>query len=282
MFTNATILDKSPLPWMASPKDFSGSNNLGVAAKETTQRYIYGTRYMTWDGKVFKYGHAAVVCQSGYGARNYAGVNISHALPAAPVTTTVGQTTLVVTVDSNDGYSAASLTGGSGIVAENELVGGYVVVGNNLESPENFTIMGNTAVASGGGTTILTLDRPMSIAYTGSTDYCEVLYNPYAHLAGNTVNDNYFSVMGVPATQVTAAYNSWFQTWGPLWLTPTGAAQPGSTASDREFYFLQQNGAIVSGTTAVVETGWQRGGFIIEWDAAGAAGPPFCMLQLSI
>lgn len=53
--SNKFTLPFNPIEWPAAPHDFSGDLNLGIYAKETVQRYVYGTRYITWDGRVYKY-----------------------------------------------------------------------------------------------------------------------------------------------------------------------------------------------------------------------------------
>ncbi|KKL18965.1 hypothetical protein LCGC14_2470230, partial [marine sediment metagenome] len=55
MSTNKFKFPFNPINWPALPHDFTGDNNLGIYTSETTQRYVYGTRYITWDGRVYKY-----------------------------------------------------------------------------------------------------------------------------------------------------------------------------------------------------------------------------------
>jgi len=248
----------------------------GLYKATTDQKFHYGSRIIhPIDGRTFKYCHATTECQSGYGARNYAGVNISVLLPATPATIAAGTSKITITIASGDGYA------GDGVIAEDELVGGYIVFGNQSEDPENRLIIKNTAVASGGGTSVVTIDGGINAALTGGTSYCEVLLNPYAHLVGNATNDEYMTCMCLPACNAAATYNFWGLTYGIAWITPTGAAQPGYTANDREVYCNQGNGAFMSGTTAVVETGWQRVGTILERTASATTGAPFVLLQLS-
>ena len=60
-----------PLDWQSTPQDFTGDNNLGIYTKETTQRFVYGTRYLTWDGRVYKYmGLTTGGCVSYHGVAN--------------------------------------------------------------------------------------------------------------------------------------------------------------------------------------------------------------------
>lgn len=51
--------NKSMIPPFGAPQDFSGSTNLnGIYVAEATQRYVLGTKYETWDGRVFRYAKA--------------------------------------------------------------------------------------------------------------------------------------------------------------------------------------------------------------------------------
>ena len=268
-------LPHGPLNWFASAKDFTGDNNLGPFATEMIQRYIFGTRNITWDGRVFKYGHAAAECQSGYGAYNYALVNISAVLAANAA---AGDRRVKVTVTSG-GYAA------SGVIAKDELAGGHIVLNNGVEDPYNMMIVGNDADVAA-TTCMLDLEWPLPAALTTSA-YAEVLLNPYAHLYGGiTIGaSEKMSVMGIPKVNLVATYNGWIQTWGPCWVTPpSGATAPGYANGDRQAYFLKQgNGSIIGGASGTVEDGLQPAGFIMQRDVVGNnAGPPFIMLQISI
>jgi hypothetical protein len=265
----------TPIGFQGGPQDFTGIYNKGLYTTETTQRHTFGTRMITWDGRVFKYAHATAECQSGYGAANYALCNISAVLAANAAE---GDTSVKVTVTSG-GYAA------SGVIAEDELAGGYLILNNGVEDPQNFGIIGNDASVSA-TTCIVHLDAPLWQAVTTS-GYCEVLDNPYAHLYGGiTIGSNGFvSFVGIPCRNLVATYNGWIQTWGPCWVTPpsSGSGAPGYSAGDRECFFLAQgNGSIISGTGATVETGNQHCGFVMNRSETTAGGPPLVMLQISI
>jgi hypothetical protein len=269
-------LPNEPIAHIAAPNDFSSDYNLGPFAKETAQRFIFGTRYLTWDGRVFKYGHAAAECQSGYGAYNLAVVNISANCPLAAA---IGDRRLNVTCTSG-GYAA------DGAIAKDELAGASIVIGNSQEDPVNMTIVGNDAAVS--NTVWVDLEWPLPIVVPASAvGYTEIMLNPFAHLSGGATaaSGAKASVMGIPKVNLAATYNGWIQTWGATWITPPspGATAPGYTDNDREVYFVA-NGTIVGAASGtVIESGFQRAGYIIHADTAGNnAGPPILMLQLSI
>ena len=255
------------------PLDLAGNSpSRSIYAIETTQRYQYGQRLITVDGRCFKYSHSVGTLLSGYGAANIAPQNIGAVPPAAY---TAGDLKVLVTIASGDGYA------GDGVVAADELAGGYFVSGHDeTAAVQNRLIIGNTAVASGGGTTILTLDGPIANAQTTS-GYNEVTLNPYRYLSKG-VDFEYNAFMCVPAVNAASTYNFWGQTWGPCFVVPGGGdATPGDSANDRSMYFVG-DGSVNGGTALTVENGYQLAGFIIDATASGTSAMPLLMLQISI
>jgi hypothetical protein len=252
----------------------------GLYAQSLLPVHTIGSRYISQDGRVFRYGKAYTECQSGYGAYNNAICNISVVLPSTPATLAAGTKQVKFTIASGDGFA------GDGVIAKDELVGAYAIIGNDTEDPDFRLIVANTAVASSGGTTLCTLDGPTVGTWTGASSYAEIVLNPYAHLTGGatTALGARASVMGIPTVNLTALYHGFIQTWGPCWITPptVGATAPGYTDNDREVYFVA-NGTVVgaaSGTT--IESGFQHAGFVMDKSDTSTAGPPLIMLQISI
>jgi hypothetical protein len=270
-----TIREWGPIQGpLSRPKDHVQTTGIdgGYTTLETTQRYVYGARWITVDGRVFKYGHALSALLSGYGAPNAAAQNIA-AVP--PVAMAVGDNVVKVTIAAGDGHA------GDGVIAENELEGGYFVTGHDeVAAVQNRLILENTAVASGGGTTLLTLDAPIANAIA-VTSYNEIVLNPYRYLT-RTGGDEYMAFMCVPAVNVSTGYNFWGQTWGPCWVVPGGGdTTPGNTANDREAFFVG-DGSVNFGTALTLETGYQKAGFCIDNTAGPVSALPLIMLQLSI
>jgi hypothetical protein len=265
----------NPLIYPAAPIDFSGTaqnNDLGYHQAETTQRYIFGTRGITWDGRVYKYGHARAAVKSCYGAFN-AGTHYGDYV-VLPQAAAIGDRKILVTIDSSAGFA------GDGALAKDELAGGYIALNNNTENAITRLIIGNDAVASGGGTSYLTLDAPIAYAALTVSSGSEITLNPYAHLSGSS--NSYASVMGVPAVTCAATYNFWLQTWGPCWVTPGGGdASPGDTAGDRTMIFVG-DGSVNGVYGGTIETGYQIAGFIIDETESGTSAQPLLMLQISI
>lgn len=240
-------------------------------------KYNVGDRIVTPDGRVFRYSKAYAEVQSGYLARNWQPGNTYAVLAAAAA---IGDMSVEATIGASDFIA-------SGAVALDELAGGYILLNHNTEDPQFRGIVGNSVTTNAGGTITIYLDAPIAVEALTVSSGCEILPNPYRYLVGNSgdYDNDFSSFLGVPCVNASAAQYFWLQTWGPCWVTPGtgGAGQPGYTAHDREVYALDQNGTSLSATNAVVETGFQHIGFIIEKDPGGTAtGAPFIMLQISI
>ncbi len=263
----------NPIIWPAVPHDFTGDNNLGYYAVETTQRYVWGTRGMTWDGKVFKYGRSKDTLSAGYGAVNAASIDVSdlinsnHTLTISP-----GDRSVLVTVAAGEGYD-------NGPIAEDELAGAQFVVGHGAAATtEQRTVIGNEAVVAGGGTILVYLDAPIALEHT--TGFMELPLNPYGYL---TVTDpGIASVMGVPVIRATTGQNLWIQTWGLCWLVPGGAdATPGDSQNHRTVVFVGDH--TVNGVDIItLDNGYQVAGFVTDSTESGTGAMPMVMLQISI
>jgi len=172
---------------------------LGLRTNETTQRYIYGTRHITWDGRVFKYGNAVVACYSYHGA-------------AATEAPALSWTTNAVTT----GAGARSCTVAVGSRSVDDLAGGYLMINNNSGTDNTwlFGIIGNEASVD--TTTIIHLDGAIPEALDTNDDF-EVFENPYRELSEATIATRGW--MGVPAQNAAATYKFWLQTWGPAYIS---------------------------------------------------------------
>jgi len=279
----------NPIPWHGSPHDHTGDNNLGVYTAETTQRYIPGTRYTTWDGRVFKYAKCGVaITNNKWGVKNLSvlAANKVAGTYTNAVTMTaaaVGDTAITVTFtaatlgDSTDQYFSTK----NGVVAEDEFAGGYISLytGNYRQ---NRMIVGNTASTGSSTSMILYLDAPLDHVLDATTpSYCEILANPYSHVGYE--DHMYTSVMGVPCVTTTAGNYLWLQTWGILRITYHVLTS--SEPPNQRQYVFNSSGLVFP---ALDDYGaeYQHAGFIIEGTPPTAAGSyaaaPFIMLQISI
>ena len=239
--------------------------------QSATQLFRYGKRVMTWDGRVFRYGGSKTALYAGYGAANYFTVSKHVAYAALPTAIAVGQEWADVTVGASNGY-------GSGGYSEDELVGGYIVVGHNTTSVENRVIIKNNYMSASGGTMRVWVDGAFETANSTSNG-AELYPNPYRYLGKGSLEYNAF--MGVPAINFTSTYNGFIQTWGPCWVVPGGGdTSPGDTANDRTAFFVG-DGSVNFGTSLTVETGYQLAGFCIDTTGSGTSALPLIMLQIT-
>ena len=242
-------------------------------ATSTTELFPVGMRYVDEDdGRVFRYSKALDTLYSGYGAANgtVAANIINSVLPNAVA---VGDTEMTVTIASDEGYA------GNGLVAADELQGGYIVFGHAAAaSAQTRRIISNTAVASGGGTTRIVMDGAAGYLLAAS-GFAEVQLNPYRYLMQGGYSYNAF--MCVPATYATTGLFFWGQTWGPCWCVPGGGdSTPGNTAEDRTVYFVG-DGSVSGAYALTIETGYQKAGFIIDSTSSSVSAMPLVMLQIS-
>ena len=202
-----------PITWGGEPHDFTvaaGGNhmrNLGIYTTETAiQRYVFGTRHLTWDGRVYKYAST--------GAANYA-LNVDfacrYANSVAQAYDEVGATASAIG-DTTIGISAGTHTA----FTKDQLAGGFLIVyytggGGHTQFRG---IIGNDASAENAAFTLY-LDSPLTVVTVASTTSCEVWYNPYSYLSSSSNH----AFAGKPAVQIAAANTYfWVQTWGLCWL----------------------------------------------------------------
>lgn len=244
-------LPHGPLGPDATPQDFSGDYVLGVRAVETTQRFIYGTRYIMWDGRVFKYSNAVAACYSYHGCHlNEASVK---AWTASPVAGNAG--------DRHIWYVGTGRT-------LDDLAGGYFWLHDNSATDTGwfFGITGNEA--SGAANTKCYIDGALPVDTTTS-DQTEVFENPYRELTEAT--SGVYAWTGVPANTAAATYKFWCQTWGPTIIS--GGTTISSTSDIRK---------LVWGSNACLyndadKTGAQIAGYQFQGSAA-TAGPSIYLM----
>lgn len=260
-----------PIPWHGSPHDYTGDYILGYATEETTQRYIPGTRFTTWDGRVFKYGRSITALTSAWGAFNNSGV-VNIAVDSTN-NLVKGSRELTFALGNDDGY-------GGGGVAEDELIGGYIVSGHGEEKCQSRCIMGNTAAAVSTAITV-TVDNPWSNACADTTPWTEVILNPYRYLDCSTYGEAgcgaLCGCMGVAAEGVGALTYTWIQSYGPCYCVGTGTT---SADNYQRSIWMGDNGSVTDGSECTIETGWQLVGWTIDESSSGTM--PYVMLQISI
>lgn len=268
------------------PQDKSGDSvdypYLGVWTAETTQRYVLGTRYITWDGRVYKYSYAIAAVLSSQGCKRAQGQACNWSALAS--TSEVGSYEVNITVGASEpGTSAYGTT--SSIFLKDKLAGGYVALfdpGTGVSSTRG--IVGNDG-RSGTGTLKLYIDSPIHIKLT-SVDAAEVMTSPYYNLMYKN-SESGSAVAGIATLAAQAEDYFWAQTWGPCFVT--SAPNHGKVNTEHFMHgIFRADGAVgghddsnaVGGT--LTNRHQQHAGFCLgtKWNKLQAA--PFTMLQISI
>ena len=252
----------------AAPIDFAQTTPnvpyMGIYTVETTQRFVPGTRYITWDGRVFKYYLAADTVGAGRPAGFGADVStygIAYTTPA--VSQVVGD--MQVSVSSQS-------------FAKDILAGGMILLyGADYTYYQQRGIIGNNYCSS--TTLIIDLEAPLTIDITGSSTGLEVMPNPYRYIHnGTTVSSAEMSTAGIPTTRAISGQYSWMQTWGMCNI------EPGETISGSDCrQLVKRSGTFAVGlhtTENAITLQSQHIGFILDAGTSGTV--PFVMLQISI
>lgn len=248
-----------PLDWSASPHDFTGDNQLGVHTKETTQRFIYGTRYLTWDGKVWKYSKSVGACYTVRGIH----------FEATITSDTNGIDWSALTADQSAGDREITLTNGTTTtIGEDDLAGGLIVIIPSESITDSEVMLrgciGNDAAATSAECRMF-LDVPIETAVTTS-EKAYVMPSQYRHtLWANTNGTRSFA--GIPGTYVSATgYNYWLQTYGVCQLTNGGTEVCGKTQWYRAVYWRHDGSVDLSSTIGTNVTD-QIAGFVMDNNA---------------
>jgi len=261
--------------YAGGPYDF-----LYVASTTKHDLYDVGDKVELPDGRVFRYAYAGGTCATEWACGNEKKSNANAVAPAQASTTgdgtglaagVVGSRCVSVTIASPFGYA------GDGTLAEDELKGGYIVIGNgSAQHPQMRMITGNPALAAAGICRIY-LDAPLTTAVTVGTTNIELIANPYYGVIGDGGGGDYVTWMGIPAVGATVGQYFWVQTKGPRWVTSD--SHTCDSAGDRTLVFVG-NGSVVSSNDVTVENGIQIAGKAIDAASNGASNAPFINLDL--
>jgi len=217
-------------------------------------------------GKTFVLGRlGATITNTELGLKNLLAQSISQAvLPAAVAS---GATSVSITVGATDGAT------GNGAVAADEMIGGEVVIFiNGANKPFCRGIVGNTVVASGGGTMTITLDSPVPFALTTS-DKAEAMHSPWYSLGQDSQIGH--PVVGVATIGGTSGQYIWVQTWGKCFVSPQAAV---GIAGATGVYWRHDGSIDVENADAYVSD--QYAGFVLAENASHTQAAPFIMLQI--
>lgn len=127
-----------------------------------------------------------------------------------------------------------------------------------------------SSTASDGSTCTITFAYPVPIAAAASSQAtCHA--NPFQGVKAMPVTSGYDSAVGVPVIPMTSAYYGWVQTWGPVFISPTG--DWALATSNYKDVYLHSDGTYTLSTA----TRAQRLGYAYP---SGNYGTGLIMLQL--
>ncbi len=248
-----------PLDWQTTPQDFTGDLNLGIYAKETTQRYVYGTRYLTWDGRVYKYmGVTTAGCKSYHGVCN-------------TIEAPLGWTANAVKVYA--GGKLVSVT--EATFAEDQLAGAMLMAYNaTMNNSTQHHIVGNDL--HGATYTDIYLEFPLPVDLD-ATDTFEVYGNPYRLVESSGSRETH-AWLGVPCVTALTGYRVWVQTWGPAVISPGNTTLDDAAVNERQVFWMG-NGTLAEAGEAAVTAGEQQiAGYILNAGTADIAGPQIFLM----
>lgn len=242
-----------------------------IYQESAIQRYPIGLRYAV-DERVFRYAKSGITMLNHATYRLAVCTDqilaINDLLSVAPAKV-IGDTTVKVAVGTFQG----------GVVAANELIGGYVeiwpVAGGNQFMWR--LIKSNTAVS--GGQFTITVDKPFNFAVGIAS---QVSIHPSIYRAVKPAFQAglgaYQVAVGLPPIPVTLNYYFWLQTWGRCFIAPTGT-WPLAAANFVDVY-MHSDGCINSSLGEGIGTtvSPQRIGYAL---GAGLYGTGEVMLQLA-
>jgi hypothetical protein len=139
-------------------------------------------------------------------------------------------------------------------------------------------IIGNSAVAAGGGSVIIYVDAPWNVAIATADSTIEAMGNEYYDVRHDT--DGTHCVIGVPTVPAITGEFSWLQTWGKCWVAPQSGV--GATSMIRAVYWRHDGSLDIRALAGTFHDAYvtdQYAGYVLQNAQAGTQGAPFFMLQ---
>jgi hypothetical protein len=245
--------------------------NQDIYEISATAKHRLGTRVRIGD-RVFRYAKAGATIDPDVAVWGYNPQVITFA--SAPVAAPAGSASISMTVGASDGPAA------DGALAAHYLENGYVVVFSSAVDTFVMEILDNTEVASGGGTTVLTLNGEIPVAIATATSSIEAMASMYRDVrTGNSGGTRPFLGAGMRAATTTYPY-FWLQTWGPTWLAPQ--AEVGVAANVNNCVF-RHDGSIdeCDYSDSYNSPKAQHAGYVLTRAAAGTQAAPFLFLEVN-
>ena len=175
----------------------------------TTKLHAFGTRMMIGGDRVFKYGGISSAAAVGAGkivqaAVPHAGHDMDLVIPTA---ISVGDKSITVTTTATD-------------VIKDFYADGYVYINDGAGEGHMYKIRSNAALdySDSAALTLNFHDGDTCAEAIDTSALAGVFQNPYSNQVVSTAgahNARTGVITGVCATEMTASYYGWFQTWGP-------------------------------------------------------------------
>jgi len=255
------------------PKSLVNLHMPDIETVDSNQRYPLGTIFRDGD-RSYRYAYASGDVKPYWGVYKPKKSNVNAAAPVqATGAGAIGSLTVTVTIDTEIGVLTTS------VLSENELSGGYVVIGNGVNQyPQTRQIVSHPALATTGGSLTLTIDRPLGVAVVAATTNIELMECPYYCVKADGLGNGYASFIGIAACVAVSGQYFWIQTWGPVWITSDGNTC--NSVGDRTLVWAN-NGSVVSSNDITVEDGFQIAGIALDMSSVGASNAPFVLLQIA-
>jgi len=252
--------------WKGGQEGWGNLELPDIRDTHSTQKYPIGTKLLDGE-RVFYYAKATSVGVTNTDLMVKNGLRQHIAYTTIAAAASAGDREITIDVDTDD-YN-------SGVIAANELAGGFVVVFNHDSDAFVCRILENTAT-DGAGEMTLTLQDELPVALVADDDHAECMANPFFGCETNA--DTEEPALGMAHAKVTASYWFWLQTWGPVWIAPQG--EVGDAAHDFQVV-LRYDGSIDEHDYSDAYTAKsQHVGFTLCHALAGGQGAAFIMLQI--
>lgn len=250
----------------------------------TTRNPLYniGDRVALADGRAFRYGktYSGMV----FSSMKCAMTNI-NILVAEKTSPTCIPTSAIAAGAHSAAFTVSAGTIGTdrnGVIAVDELRGGYISLYLSSSDRPQRGIIGNTALAAAGTSITLYFDAAFPVEVPASTQ-TEIMANPYSRLTNaNDYSSGNSAWMGMATVVPAVSSYVWIQTWGIYRCSPIGAGV--GTMGAHEFMFAS-NGGIRNSQASIVTSALseQHAGFLMDYPITASAedAAPFINLQIN-
>ena len=235
-------------------------------AQDDKQKYPFGS-ILELGLQKFAYASASGAQNPDVGSHIAAGQHVAYTTIAKSAEAGVEELTL--DVQGTDGE------GGDGAIAEDELVGGFIVVFPHSSNTFLRQIVGNTATTGAGEMTVK-LDSPTPAAVVVDVTHCEAMASPFRKVvSGNKPRQ---AVVGIPTYPAADGKCFWLLVSGVGWAAPQ--AEVGEADHDLEVVFRHDGSLDEHDYSDAYTTKQQHAGFVLTHAAAGTQGAPFVKFSI--